>query len=56
MAKRLKIKFRPEPVMSISRRAFREKKHVYIYKWGKSRIVYIGSTKVGAARIASSAV
>jgi hypothetical protein len=64
MAKRLKIKFRLEPVMSISRRAFREKKHVYLarankrhkYKWGKSRIVYIGSTKVGAARIASSAV
>src|SRR5712692_333313 len=64
MAKKLKITFRPEPVMSISRRAFREKKHVYLacankkrkYKWGKSRIVYIGSTKVGAARIASSAV
>ena len=50
--------------MSIARRAFREKKFVYLaranrrprYPWGKSRIVYIGTTEVGAARIASSAV
>ncbi len=63
MAKKLRIKFRLEPVMSITRRAFREKKLVYLacaskrlrYPWGKSRIVYIGTTEVGAGRIASSA-
>lgn len=63
MARKLRIKFGLEPVMSITRRAFREKKLVYLacaskklgYPWGKSRIVYIGTTEVGAGRIASSA-
>ncbi len=64
MARKLRIKFRLEPVISITRRAFEKKKLVYLaranrrlkYPWGKSRIVYIGTTEVGAGRIASSAV
>ncbi len=61
---KLRIKFKGEPVISITRKAFRETKLVYIarankprkYPWGKSRIVYIGTTKTGAGRMASSAV
>jgi hypothetical protein len=64
VAKRLRIKYNLVPVLSITRKAFREKKLVYLarankgikYPWGRSRIVYIGTTEVGAARIASSAV
>jgi hypothetical protein len=64
MARRLRVKIHRASVMSITRRAFDAKKLVYVarankrfkYPWGHSRIVYIGTTEVGAGRIASSAV
>jgi hypothetical protein len=48
----------------INRIAFKDNKFVYVarankkikYPWGRSCIAYIGTTKKGARRIASSAV
>jgi hypothetical protein len=61
---KLRIKYDKKPAISIARRAFRKRKLVYLarankkrkYPWGRSRIVYIGTTRQGAGRIASSAV
>lgn len=63
MPKKLSIRYRRTPALTISRVAFRDKKLVYVarankkfrYPWGRSRIVYFGTTKRGARRIASSA-
>ena len=60
----LRINF-TEPVLTINRVAFGQgDRFVYVicakkkfrYPWGKSRIGYIGTTKRGARRVASSAV
>lgn len=64
MPHKLVVKFRKQPSFVIYRTAFRDEKLVYIirankrlcYSYGKSRIAYIGTTKKGARRIASSAV
>jgi hypothetical protein len=61
--KSLKIKSNDQPAVTITRAAIQANKLVYIarankgyrYPWGKSRIMYIGTTKVGANRIAASA-
>jgi len=62
--RRLHIRFRKrEPCLTIHRGAFHNNKLVYImcaykkirYPSGKSKIVYIGTTKNGANRIAGSA-
>jgi hypothetical protein len=63
MSKKLSIRIHKEPAIVINRIAFRDNKLVYIarankklrYPWGKSRIAYIGTTKRGARRMASSA-
>jgi hypothetical protein len=63
MPKRLKVKWQRTPAILINRTAFRDDKLVYIartnkgnrYPLGRSRIAYIGTTKKGARRIASSA-
>jgi hypothetical protein len=63
MPKRLKVKWQSNPAIVINRTAFRDKKLVYVgrtnkrirYPWGSSLIAYIGTTKKGAKRIASSA-
>ncbi|MGD0168715.1 MAG: hypothetical protein ABSE54_03220 [Smithella sp.] len=64
MAKKLKIKFDNKPSIIIHRTAVHNDKLVYIARANKkikypshekSRIVYIGTTKKGAKRIASSA-
>ena len=60
---KLRIKYRDRPAVVVHRAAFKDKKLVYVgrankqyrYPWGRSRIVYIGTTKTGARRIASSA-
>jgi len=62
-SKKLRVKCKPEPAITIYRLAFKTDKLVYIarankkikYPWAKSRIAYIGTTKKGARRIASSA-
>jgi len=63
MATYLKIKANPKPAIIISRAAIKTNKLVYIarankshkYPWGRSRIMYIGTTKTGVSRIAGSA-
>lgn len=63
MPKRLKVKWQRTPAIVINRTAFRDNKVVYVartnkkarYPLGRSRIAYIGTTKKGARRIASSA-
>ena len=63
MPRKLPVKFGKHPSVIINRTAFRHDKLVYIarankpirYRWGRSRIAYIGTTKKGARRIASSA-
>jgi hypothetical protein len=63
MPKKLSVKYRKPAALIINRVAFRDKKLVYVarankkfrYPWGRSRIVYFGTTKKGARRIASSA-
>jgi hypothetical protein len=63
MPKKLSVKYRRQPALVINRVAFRDKKLVYVarankkfrYPWGRSRIVYFGTTKRGVRRIASSA-
>ena len=64
MARKLSIKFKSQPSLVINRTAFKDDKLVYIiranrklrYRFGNSRIGYIGTTRKGARRIASSAV
>jgi len=64
MSNKLLIKYRKEPAITINRVALKDDKLVYIarankkirYPWARSRIAYIGTTKKGARRIASSAV
>ena len=59
----LRIKYRDRPAVVVHRAAFKESKLVYVgranrpyrYASGRSRIVYIGTTKKGARRVASSA-
>src|SRR5579863_9325357 len=61
--RRLFVHLNAKPVMTVSRRVLKKKKVVYLltaaryvkYRGGKSRIVYIGRTKKGVHRIASSA-
>lgn len=63
MARQLRIKSKSHPSLVVHRTPFRDSKLVYIacankmhsYSLDKSRIVYIGTTKKGARRIASSA-
>lgn len=63
MPKRLSVKYRRPAALIINRVAFRDQKLVYVarankkfpYPWGRSRIVYFGTTKKGVRRIASSA-
>lgn len=63
MPKKLSVKYRRPAAIIINRIAFRDKKLVYVasankklrYPWGRSRIAYIGTTKKGVRRIASSA-
>ena len=63
MSKKKPIRVHPHPCLIIHRTAFRDDKLVYIacankkikYPWGKSSIAYIGTTKKGARRVASSA-
>lgn len=60
---KLHIKYRDRPAVVVHRAAFKDKKLVYVgranrkfkYPWGRSRIVYIGTTTKGARRVASSA-
>ena len=60
---RLRIKYRDWPAVVVHRAAFKNKKLVYVgranrryrYPWGRSRIVYIGTTGNGASHVASSA-
>jgi len=59
----LRIKYRDQPAVVVHRAAFKDKKLVYVgrankpyrYPLGRSHIVYIGTTKRGARRVASSA-
>ena len=61
--KRLSISLRKGYALQISREAVRKKKVVYVivvgrklrYPYGRSSVVYIGTTKKGLARIAGSA-
>ena len=61
--KKLTIRAAAKPALVISRPAFTADRLVYLavaskalkYPHGKSRIAYIGTTKAGASRIASSA-
>lgn len=63
MAKKLRISLRKKPALHVTREAIRKKKVVYVilankklrYPYGKSRVAYIGTTKKGFGRIASSA-
>ena len=63
MPKRQPIRLHAHPSLVIHKTAFRDDKLVYVaranrrflYPWGRSRIAYIGTTKKGARRIASSA-
>src|SRR5260221_10909417 len=63
MPKKLKVNLKKKVVMQVSRVSLGRKKLVYLivtaktlkYHWGRSRIVYIGTTKKGMARIAQSA-
>ena len=60
---RLYVHLNANPVMTVHRRVLKKKKVVYLltaarplkYKGGRSRVVYIGTTKKGVHRIASSA-
>jgi hypothetical protein len=60
---RLRVKGSKSPAITITRSAFQHDKLVYVgcvnrrlrYPRGRSRIAYIGMTKVGAKRIAASA-
>ena len=61
--KRLQVHLNSKQVMTVHRRVLKKKKIVYLlsaaspikYKGGRSRIVYVGTTKKGVGRIAGSA-
>ena len=63
MKKMLKVKRDKDPVMTVDARILKQKRIVYLlvasrplkYRFGKSRIAYIGSTQLGVVRIAGSA-
>jgi len=63
MARKLSIRVSDKPAVTIRRSALRAEKLVYVataskpirYKFGRSPIVYIGTTSAGIDRIASSA-
>lgn len=63
MPRKLSVKYRKPAALIINRVAFKDKKLVYVgrankrfrYPWGRSRIVYFGTTKKGVRRIATSA-
>jgi len=63
MARRLTIRIGAHPAITITRQATRSERLVYIakankalkYPFGRSKIVYIGTTKEGVSRIAASA-
>ncbi|HUU17589.1 MAG TPA: hypothetical protein VMW72_10605 [Sedimentisphaerales bacterium] len=62
MAKKLAISLKPGPAMQVTRVLIGKKRLVYViladialkYRWGRSKIAYIGTTKKGVARIAQS--
>jgi len=62
MPKRLSVSLKSKHAMQVTRVSVGRKKLVYVilakkalkYPWDKSRIVYIGTTKKGVARIAQS--
>ena len=62
MPKRLTVSLRPGHAMEVTRVSVGKKRLVYLivaekplkYRWGRSRIAYIGTTKKGMARIAQS--
>lgn len=62
MSSRRKIRVAPDEAMVVTRTAVKATRLVYVlqankrqsYAWGKSRIVYIGTTKNGLARVAAS--
>lgn len=63
MARRLAISLERVHAMQVTRIAIGNKKLVYViliskphkYRWGRSRVVYIGTTKNGVSRVAQSA-
>ncbi|MGD0596124.1 MAG: hypothetical protein ABSA64_01210 [Sedimentisphaerales bacterium] len=63
MSRKLPLKYQKQPSVIINRTAFKDTRLVYVaranrklrYKLARSRIVYIGTTRVGANRIAVSA-
>lgn len=63
MPKRLTVSLKKKPAMQVGRVSVGKKKLVYAiiacrpqkYPWGRSRVVYIGTTKKGVDRIAQSA-
>ncbi len=63
MPRKLRIKAAPNPALTINRAAIEGDRLVYLavankrihYSYGSSHIVYIGTTKSGASRIAASA-
>jgi hypothetical protein len=63
MSGQLKIKVDRKPAVVITRSALKAHKLVYVvtanrdrkYPWGRSKIVYIGTTQAGARRVAHSA-
>jgi len=63
MARRRSVKISRYPVITITRHGLETKKLVYIakankpyrYPFGRSKVAYIGATKVGIGRIAGSA-
>jgi len=62
MARKIKVKLEPKYVMKVTRSAVGNEKLVYViliskqykYTWGRSSIVYIGTTKRGVTRISQS--
>jgi len=62
MPKRLTVSLKPKHAMQVTRVSVGKKKLVYVilakkalkYPWDRSKIVYIGTTKKGVARIAQS--
>ena len=62
MTRRLHISLSPSPVMTLSRAALAKERLVYVlasnklvkYPRGRSRIVYVGTTKRGVRRVAAS--
>lgn len=61
--KRMRISLKPKPAMTVQKEAIGNDKLVYLmvpnkqikYQYGRSSIAYIGTTRDGANRIASSA-